>query len=83
MHHSVFFGCHPSEIRSSAGREPRDSVEAPVEAVTAVRVVASASHVIELLDAGHHSVRVKANVPVVGGRHRRLALNDGSDAVGG
>ena len=54
-----------------------------MEAVTAVRVVASASHVIELLDAGHHSVRVKANVPVVGGRHRRLALNDGSDAVGG
>ena len=24
-----------------------------------------------------------ANVLVVGGRHRRLALNDGSDAVGG
>ena len=26
---------------------------------------------------------MKANVLVDGGRHRRLALNDGSDAVGG
>ena len=45
-------------IRSSAGREPKGLVEAPVKAVTTVGVVSGAGHVIELTDAGHHGARV-------------------------
>ncbi len=71
-HPSFFFGCHASEIRSSAGREPRGSVEAPVEAVTAVGVVSSTGHLIELADGGHHGARVLRMHRLSSRGHQRL-----------
>ena len=46
--------------------------EAPVEAVTAVKVVSSAGHVIELADAGHHSAGVLLLHGLAAGRDERL-----------
>ena len=67
-----FFGCHALEIRSSAGREPKGSVEAPVEAVTAVGVVSGAGHVIELTGGAHHCARVLLLHRLSSRGHQRL-----------
>ena len=71
-HPSFFFGCHALEIRSSAEREPKGSVEVPVKPVTAVGVVSGAGDVIELANACHNGARVLLLHRLSSRGHQRL-----------
>ena len=67
-----FFGCHALEICSSAGCEVKGSVRTSVDSVTAMAVVSSASHVIELADGADHGARVSLLHRLPSRGHQRL-----------